>query len=1020
MTYDILSIGDGEMLYEAFKGVAMIFGNNSLNKLINAGFVLGILLISINYLTNQEFPLRYSLVALIAYSVLFIPKATAVIEDVYTSEVRTVANVPLGVVVPMSVISTMGVKMTEMFETAFSTPSEASLLNDGYLSSLNTLIKLQHIGLGTAGSDSSLSGSLGETLNAYIESCVMFDLERGGSDAEVTLEGLQKSEDLLGALVTSFVNIDILVKLPSSGPAGTQKNCRGAYQDIVNYMKSTEFLESLDRYVSGLLGIKDPSRTAADVVDQAAAALDLAQIDSQEYMRNALLASYLKDGPVAFIQRQGKEQLNLQWASEQSMFNEIARPLMAFVEMFTVAISPIVAFLTTLGPVGMTMLVRYVQMMIWISLWGPLMAVCNLYITIVTSRALETIAENGEANGSGLTAMINHDQLYGTLETWLSAGGMLASSVPALALMIVYGGSVAATNLSSKMMSGASSSVDPGRLRQDAYKSTPAMTLTSKTEASPNTGTKQSGMADTTISSSSTIGRAKQSAAGSVRSASATANETMSKINQLSNRSGTMSSIADATTSAVNQTLLSGKGWTTSDGRTVNNTASMSSAESEAIKAGVNAGLNAGLGGKPLFMKAAVEASLDSVAGMTAERKGELSDLTSQIYTKTDQYQELTNSSNGRSTTSTNQSFQASEEMQALGRQYQSQLQAVLQAEERYSETASMQDSNAKSLNMATWQLGPALNKAGALADISNANRELEEKMGPEAYAKLSSEAQYEINSSSASGLFGADREALAGFLKLNSENPVAAAKILNDYLLPTTSGAGVDISPTEFKNNSQSVDSIVSNDMAEEFRSKAKGDAGDQDSDVESRSGRPSALKQSASRTAPHPEQSPKSAKTSKPATQNHTADKNNNSSRSSSGKTAKPGNQSGTGPRAKVEAALKHSNLGSPDTVKSNIEAGGKIDNGKDMSHMMERATRNEGSLAYDSTVTPVARTADALITQAKEGIESVQDDLTAYGKQSLDNLKRDLGIKDKNPSSSYMPHAPSDNDLPPIPKK
>ncbi|WAK04418.1 conjugal transfer protein TraG N-terminal domain-containing protein [Methylobacter sp. YRD-M1] len=1010
MTYDILSIGDSEMLYEAFKGVAMIFGNNSLNKLINAGFVLGVLLISINYLTNQEFPLRYSLVALIAYSVLFIPKATAVIEDVYTGQVRTVDSVPLGVVVPMSVISTMGVKMTEMFETAFSTPAEASLLNDGYLRSLNTLVKLQHIGLGTAGSDSSLSGSLGETLNAYIESCVMFDLERGGSEAEVTLEGLQKSEDLLSALVTSFVNIDILVKLPSSGPAGTQKNCKGAYQDIVNYMKSTEFSEALDRYVSGLLGIQDPSKTATDAIDQAAAALDQAQIDSQEYMRNALLASYLKDGPVAFIQRQGKEQLNLQWASEQSMFNEIARPLMAFVEMFTVAISPIVAFLTTLGPAGMTMLVRYVQMMIWISLWGPLMAVCNLYITIVTSRALETIAENGEANGSGLTAMINHDQLYGTLETWLSAGGMLASSVPALALMIVYGGSVAATNLSSKMMSGASSSVDPSRLRPDAYQSTPAMTLGSQTEASPNTGTKQSGMADTSISSSSTIGRAKQSAAGSVRSASATANETMSKINQLSSRSGTMSSVANATTSAVNQTLSSGKGWTTSDGRTVNDTASMSSAESEAIKAGVNAGLNAGLGGS--FMKAAVASSLDSVAGMTAERKEALSDLTSQTYAKTDQYQELTNSSNGKSTTSTNQSFQASEEMQALGKQYQSQLQAVQQAEERYSEMASIQDSNAKSLNMATWQLGPALNKAGALADISNANRDLEEKMGPQAYAKLSREAQYEINNSSASGLVGADREALAGFLKLNSENPVVAAKILNDYLLPTTSGAGVDISPSEFKNNSQPVDSIVSNGMAEGFRSKAKGDAGDQDSDVgvESRSGRPSALKQSASHTAPH-----------------QAAGKDSNSSSSRSGKTAKAGSPStsGAGPRAKVEAVLKQGGLRNPDEVRRNIGDGGKIDNSKDMSHMMERAVRNGGSLAYDSTVTPVARTADALVTQAKEGIgsvqekiESFQDDLTAYGKQSLDNMKRDLGIKDKNPSSSDMPHAPSDNDLPPIP--
>jgi conjugal transfer mating pair stabilization protein TraG len=1018
MTYDILSIGDGEMLYEAFKGVAMIFGNNSLNKLINAGFVLGVLLISINYLTNQEFPLRYSLVALLAYSVLFIPKATAVIEDVYTGQVRTVDSVPLGVVVPMSVISTMGVKMTEMFETAFSTPVEASLLNDGYLKSLNTLVKLQHIGLGTAGSDSSLSGSLGETLNAYIESCVMFDLERGGSDAEVTLEGLQKSEDLLSALVTSFVNIDILVKLPSSGPAGTQKNCKGAYQDIVNYMKSTEFSESLDRYVSGLLGIQDPSKTATDAIDQAAAALDQAQIDSQEYMRNALVASYLKDGPVAFIQRQGKEQLNLQWASEQSMFNEIARPLMAFVEMFTVAISPIVAFLTTLGPVGMTMLVRYVQMMIWISLWGPLMAVCNLYITIVTSRALETIANNSEANGSGLTAMINHDQLYGTLETWLSAGGMLASSVPALALMIVYGGSVAATNLSSKMMSGASSSVDPSRLRPDGYQSTPAMTLGSQTEASPNTGTKQSGMADTNISSSSTIGTAVQSAAGSVRGASATANETMSKINQLSNRSGTMSSIANATTSTMNQTIASGRGWTTSDGRTISDTASMSSAESEAVNAGVNAGLNAGLGGNKSFMKAAVESSLDSVAGMTAERKEALSDLASQSYTKTDQYQELTNSSNGKSITSTNQNFQASEEMQALGKQYQSQLQAVQQAEERYSEMASMQDSNAKSINMATWQLGPALNKAGAIADISNANRALEEKMGPQAYAKLSSEAQYEINNSSASGLVGADREALAGFLKLNSENPVAAAKILNDYLLPTTSSVSGNISPTDFKNNNRSVDSIVSNDMANGFRSQAKGgDDGNQDIDStdSSRSGHASALKQPASHTAPHQEHVPKSAQASKPATQNHTAGKDNGSSGSRSGQTAKAGSLStaGAGPRTKVEAALKHGNLDSPDKVRKNIEAGGKLkDKAIDGTELLKRAGSNFGEASSDIV-------SDAA-TAGREKIESFQDDLTAYGKLSLDNLKRDLGIKDKKPSSSDEPRTPSDNDLPPTPQK
>ena len=135
--------------------------------------------------------------------------------------------------------------------------------------------------------------------------------------------------------------------------------------------------------------------------------------------------------------------------------------------MFTVATSPIVAFLATLGPVGVTMMVRYFQMMIWIALWGPVMAVCNLYITIATTRIMETLTTQAVDNGSALSAMVMHDQLYQTLEIGLSAGGILASSVPALSLMLVYGGSVAATNLSGKMTSGASSSVNPGRLAPD-------------------------------------------------------------------------------------------------------------------------------------------------------------------------------------------------------------------------------------------------------------------------------------------------------------------------------------------------------------------------------------------------------------------------------------------------------------------------------------------------------------------------------------------------------------------------
>jgi hypothetical protein len=1016
MAYEVLSIGDAEMLYSAFQGAAMIFGNNNLNKLINAGFTLGTLLISMRYLTNQEFPLRYALVGLTMYATMFIPKDTAVIEDVYTGQVRVVANVPLGVVMPMSVISTMGVKMTQMFETAFSTPTEASMLQHGYLDSLNTLIKLRNIGTGTTGSDSGLDGDLAKTINAYIESCVMFDLELPDGSHEVTRESMQKSSDLWDAMKTTFINIDLMVYLPST-PAGQQLSCKDAYVAINNYLIGNNFVDSMDRYVSGLLGINDASVRASDKIDVAAGALSLAGFDSQVYMRNALLASYLKDGPAAFIKRTGKEQLNLQWAGEQSMFNEIARPLMAFVEMFTVATSPIVAFLCTLGPIGMTMVVRYVQMMMWIALWGPVMSVCNLYIAIVTTRALEVVATQAEANGSGLQAMVMHDELYQTLETWLSAGGMLASSVPALALMLVYGGSVAATNLSGKMTSAASSSVNPGRLAPEPVSIKPGMDLGSMSEYSPNTGAKKSGMADTTFSASSTFGRASQSATDSLRSASTSASQTLNSMTQSSQKSGTQSSDTSSVTNSLTNSSSESDRWAASTGRTIADKVGRTDSEKEAIATGVSAALTGGLnagGISPATLGASGQAQLQSTVGMDAAKSKERSDAIQSVWNREYAGSSEVSKMQQSAQQHQDQTFFGSEEMKAKGEQYMSQLQAVNQASEKYTETASLQDSAGKSLSLPYQDLARRLDKSGAIVAINQANEDLKSKMGDSAYQQLSNEAQHEINKSSASGLVGGDRDALAGFLKLNQQDPVKAAAILNNALTPTSSGSGVDLSPAAFQSDSMSADDIVGNAAADSFRSKAKGDDGDHDTGggAEGRDGRSSSFKHSAPQMATHQDHA------TKPAT-DHNAQKASQStnskpsvpgaasSKDGGGKNTKSGNLSPLGSqKSKVDSALKNSNLGNADDFKKNIEAGGKIDNSKDMSHMMGRAFENEGSLAYDSTVTPVANAAKSAMTSAREGIESAEDFLNKSFSSDESKPKQSGNI--------------SDNDLPPIPKK
>jgi len=170
----IYSLGDFEMLTNALQGVAMIFGTSSLKNLVSGGFVLGMLFICTQYLVSQKFSPNHLLTGFVVYSVLFIPTTTVSVEDAYTNQVRTVANVPIGVAAPMALVSTMGLRMAQMFETAFSVPTQASMVENGYMDALNTLLKMRSEGIGTAGTDGTTNTDVAETLSSYMDTCVMF------------------------------------------------------------------------------------------------------------------------------------------------------------------------------------------------------------------------------------------------------------------------------------------------------------------------------------------------------------------------------------------------------------------------------------------------------------------------------------------------------------------------------------------------------------------------------------------------------------------------------------------------------------------------------------------------------------------------------------------------------------------------------------------------------------------------------------------------------------------------------
>ncbi len=827
MAYSILSIGDAEMMYNAFNGVAMVFTSNNMTTLMKIGFCIGMFMIAFQYLFDMRFPLQSILVAYIVTAGLFFPKDTVVIEDVYAGNSYTVANVPLGVAVPMAIVSSIGVSVTQLYETVFSTPDEAHLLEAGYLQPLSTLIKLRNIGLGTASSDMTLNGSLSSTLNQYIAGCVMYDidLQIPVSEHEVTQETLMKADDLWAAMKTTFINKDVLVDLPSFTG---QQSCKDAYQTLDAYLNSSDFNTLWQQYLRGLLNIQDATVTPEDLISQSTQALGMTAITAQTFMRNALMAAYLRDGPEAFIQRTGIEQLRLQWSGEQTIFQQISRPLTAFVEILTVAISPIMAFLTTLGLIGFKMIARYFQMLIWIALWGPITAVCNLYIAMVTTRVMTTLSTQAEANGTSLMAMVAHDQLYGTLENWLATGGMLASSVPAIALMLVYGGSVAATNLASRMTSAASAAVKPERLMPEPVALGPATSIGSQRTMDANSGQTVSGWSESAFNMANSSQRAKQSAWSSLQTATETASQAFNQLTQQSHSTGHNITQGSTITQLLGQSHSVSDRWASATGKTLADKIGRTEQERAAIAASASTQLALGANaGSYIPLKLDGNLNQNSNSAISAERNNEISQAMDKTFREEHLSSNDTRSAYESAQAHSNQSVFSTQQLRSASENYLTQLARVEQAQKAYQESLTDSQTFGQNLSLKHSELAYRLVQSGAYVDLANIERDIaiggttKEKAD---WQLAKTDAAKQMNNGAAQiPKTSLEYEALQRFLALDDIDSPKALHLIASTFKPADSQSSITLSHADdYQQGAKLPEQLVSRQQADEFKNQA------------------------------------------------------------------------------------------------------------------------------------------------------------------------------------------------------
>jgi len=452
---EVWSVGDLNYFVAVLNALAMVAGSGLFEDLFKVGLIMAVLWIGFEAMfastgkLSGGIPFGRFIMAFIAFKLLFGLTTTVRVYDTYTLKAMNVDNVPYGVVTAGSFMSRISHEITATMEQAFSTPN---LTQTGFATPLETLARAKRL---PSGLDTLHDGRIKKTLVEYIEKCTCAGINMG----QVSESQVRTASDPWAAMRWNSEIYYTMTWLPSDPAGGTLRTCTEAWGVINDYVHGQMWTDWQD-FLRGVFCPTGSCNPEAEV-QEALNSLNLALHNSRDYMLAAVLLPVFEQGQIQFNSFMGKpemavvigqarEQRNAQWQAEASMFLNIVRPLMAFFEGFLYAAAPFMALLVAFVPAGLGLVGRYFQMFCWHQMWLPVLAILNHYTQIVAQQKLSALV------GGAIPLTSLHGYVIGMsqLHDWLSVAGLLVASTPAIALALLYGGSVAMSHLAGRLQSG--------------------------------------------------------------------------------------------------------------------------------------------------------------------------------------------------------------------------------------------------------------------------------------------------------------------------------------------------------------------------------------------------------------------------------------------------------------------------------------------------------------------------------------------------------------------------------------
>ncbi|NAX34281.1 conjugal transfer protein TraG N-terminal domain-containing protein, partial [Vibrio sp. V29_P1S30P107] len=442
--FDIVSFGDVMTLNTVFNAVAAITqdGSYKAGAAALALFVFVLSMMGTLAEGKQELPIARLFASFMLYMVGFSYVSTISLENRYDSTVSTVDNIPVGVAVPASLISNIGLNLAELAETAFGNVNEQERITErGYLSPLKALVEFRNIAFKScpAGDQNSITAGYKfcSSYRNYVRDCVKPKAMRDAKSANI------RENDLLEAIkFDSEAFATLLVKVDGSYE---ELSCKKAYSRIETMFNSSDF-ETMANVLGARVGVKESTETVFDLTSDI---LDSIKADSgkaNNLLKTIMAFKLTEEGEYNYYYKNNASdyaenlnssvmQRNYSWTMQGEMFVQIVNKLLTVLECILYAIIPFIALMALCGSLGSKSFFLYMQMLAIIQLI-PLLLVVSQNI-VMNNMEREVYVISAQYTTSSIEWML---AVFDAAQEQIALGAWIAAVVvPAMAMSIVTG-----------------------------------------------------------------------------------------------------------------------------------------------------------------------------------------------------------------------------------------------------------------------------------------------------------------------------------------------------------------------------------------------------------------------------------------------------------------------------------------------------------------------------------------------------------------------------------------------------